>query len=76
MFTTAPFVHEYWEEVYLIEGDLTIGNDARDRGAENFLPGIYACRPPGAMPGSFKSNGDSLLPRVTAAASHPESDAG
>jgi len=28
IFTTAPFVHDYWEEVYLVEGDLTVGNDA------------------------------------------------
>ena len=28
VFTTAPFVHDYWEEVYLVEGDLTVGNDA------------------------------------------------
>jgi hypothetical protein len=26
--TTAPFVHGYWEEVYLIEGDLTVGDFA------------------------------------------------
>ena len=25
VFTTEPFVHEYWEEVYLIDGDLTVG---------------------------------------------------
>ncbi|MEA2935770.1 MAG: hypothetical protein QOD74_2416, partial [Variibacter sp.] len=25
VFTTKPFVHDYWEEVYLISGDLTVG---------------------------------------------------
>ena len=25
-YTTAPFVHDYWEEVYLISGDLTVGD--------------------------------------------------
>jgi hypothetical protein len=39
VFTTAPFVHEYWEEVYLISGDLTVGNDAAGRGGENYTPG-------------------------------------
>ena len=61
VFTTAPFVHEYWEEVYLISGDLTVGNDAQGRGGENFPPGTYACRPPGAGHGPFKSNGGCLL---------------
>ncbi len=25
-FTTEPFVHDYWEEVYLISGDLVVGD--------------------------------------------------
>ena len=56
VFTTAPFVHDYWEEVYLIEGDLTVGNDAQGNGGEGFAPGTYACRPPGVVHGPFKSN--------------------
>jgi hypothetical protein len=61
VFTTAPFVHEYWEEVYLIEGDLTVGNDPQGNGGKSFAPGTYACRPPGAPHGPFKSNGGCLL---------------
>jgi hypothetical protein len=61
VFTTAPFVHEYWEEVYLIEGDLTVGNDAEGKGGESFAPGTYACRPPGAVHGPFKSKSGCLL---------------
>jgi len=61
VFTTAPFVHDYWEEVYLIEGDLTVGNDAQGRGGEPFAPGTYACRPPGAVHGPFKSDAGCLL---------------
>ena len=61
VYTTKPFVHEYWEEVYLIAGDLTVGNDAAGRGGESFPPGTYACRPPGAVHGPFKSNGGCLL---------------
>ena len=61
VFTTAPFVHDYWEEVYLIAGDLTVGNDASGNGGESFAPGTYACRPPGAAHGPFKSNGGCLL---------------
>lgn len=61
VFTTAPFVHEYWEEVYLLEGDLTVGNDAAGNGGESFPPGTYACRPPGAVHGPFKSHDGCLL---------------
>lgn len=61
VFTTEPFVHEYWEEVYLISGDLTVGNDARGDGGESFLAHTYACRPPGAPHGPFKSEAGCLL---------------
>ena len=61
VYTKAPFVHDYWEEVFLVEGDLTVGNDAQGLGGENFAAGTYACRPPGAAHGPFKSNGGCLL---------------
>ncbi|HEX3861032.1 MAG TPA: cupin domain-containing protein [Stellaceae bacterium] len=61
VFTTEPFVHDYWEEVYLIEGELTVGNDADGNGGEVFVAGTYACRPPGAAHGPFKSAGGCLL---------------
>ena len=61
VFTTAPFVHEYWEEVYLIDGDLTVGNDAEGNGGDAFVRGTYACRPPGAVHGPFKSERGCLL---------------
>jgi hypothetical protein len=61
VFTTAPFVHDYWEEVYLVSGDLTVGNDPEGHGGESFNPNTYACRPPGAAPGPFKSEAGCLL---------------
>jgi len=61
VFTTAPFVHEYWEEVYLVSGDLTVGNDENGEGGEPFQPHTYACRPPGAAHGPFKSHNGCLL---------------
>lgn len=61
VYTTAPFVHEYWEEVYLVSGDLTVGNDEKGEGGEVFDPNTYACRPPGAPHGPFKSNGGCVL---------------
>jgi hypothetical protein len=61
VFTTAPFVHDYWEEVYLMSGDLTVGNDDRGNGGKSFAPHTYACRPPGAYHGPFKSETGCLL---------------
>jgi hypothetical protein len=61
VYTTAPFVHGYWEEVYLLSGDLTVGNDANGNGGEKFGPNTYACRPPGAFHGPFKSENGCLL---------------
>ncbi|MGF1608431.1 MAG: hypothetical protein ACFCUQ_03480 [Kiloniellales bacterium] len=59
--TTAPFVHDYWEEVYLVSGDLIVGNDRNGQGGEPFAPNTYACRPPGTLHGPFKSEGGCLL---------------
>lgn len=61
VFTTKPFVHDYWEEVYLVSGDLTVGNDENGEGGERFAPNTYACRPPGVYHGPFKSEGGCLL---------------
>ncbi|MGR3342288.1 MAG: cupin domain-containing protein [Paracoccaceae bacterium] len=48
--TVAPneFLHDYWEEVYLIDGHLNAG------GVEFHAP-AYACRPPGTPHGPFAS---------------------
>ena len=61
VYTTKPFVHDYWEEVYLVAGDLTVGNDENGEGGEAFDPNTYACRPPGAVHGPFKSEKGCLL---------------
>jgi ChrR Cupin-like domain len=60
-FTTAPFVHDHWEEVYLLSGDLIVGNDAQGRGGESFSSPTYACRPPGVHHGPFKSEKGCML---------------
>jgi hypothetical protein len=60
-FTTEPFVHDYWEEVYLISGDLIVGDDRKGKGVEIFGPNTYACRPPGIYHGPFRSEGGCLL---------------
>ena len=61
VFTTEPFVHEYWEEVFLVSGDLTVGNDRQGKGGESFPPFTYACRPPGEFHGPFRSDGGCIL---------------
>jgi hypothetical protein len=61
VFTTKPFVHDYWEEVYLVSGDLTVGNDEKGMGGTSYKPNTYACRPPGAYHGPFKSERGCLL---------------
>lgn len=54
VYTTQPFVHDHWEEVYVISGDLIVN----DRICE---PHTYACRPPHTPHGPFKSNTGCLL---------------
>ena len=53
-YTTKPFVHDHWEEVYVISGDLIVN----DRPCE---PHTYACRPPHTPHGPFRSNTGCLL---------------
>jgi len=60
-YSTVPFIHEYWEEVFLLEGDLIVGNDADGRGGELFTGYTYACRPPGVAHGPFRSERGCLL---------------
>ncbi len=63
-FTTAPFVHDYWEEVWLVSGDLIVGNDAQGNGGVPFTSSAYACRPPGAAHGPFKSETGCVLMEI------------
>jgi hypothetical protein len=60
-YTTAPFVHDHWEEVFLVSGDLVVGNDDAGRGGESFEAPTYACRPPGVLHGPFKSERGCVL---------------
>ena len=60
-FTTAPFIHDHWEEVYLLSGDLIVGNDDKGHGGKQFTGTTYACRPNGVFHGPFKSEYGCLL---------------
>ena len=61
VYTTAPFVHNHWEEVYLLSGDLIVGNNVEGEGGEAFHSPTYACRPPGVFHGPFKSEQGCML---------------
>ena len=62
--STETFVHEYWEEVLLISGDLVVGTGDSEAGEESFQPYTYACRPPGVHHGPFRSESGCLLVEV------------
>ncbi len=49
-YTAEVVSHSYWEEVYLLAGDMTVGAGSQ---AETFRAPTYACRPPGAVHGPF-----------------------
>ena len=53
-FTTEPFKHDYWEEIFQISGTLTVGG-------KTFGPMTYACRPPHTPHGPFSSKEGCLL---------------
>jgi hypothetical protein len=46
--TTETIAHDFWEEVWILEGELT------DLGkGQTFTAGMYACRPPGMPHGPY-----------------------
>lgn len=51
--------HEFWEEVYIVEGSIT---DLRLH--ETFTAGMYACRPPGMAHGPWRSDDGCLTFQV------------
>jgi len=60
--TEKPFVHDYWEEVYLLQGDLVVGDPSSH--TASFQAHTYACRPPGVFHGPFRSETGCLLLEV------------
>ena len=61
VYSEVPFVHDHWEEVFLFQGDLIVGNDNQGRGGEQFFALTYAIRPPGTPHGPFKSEKGCVL---------------
>ena len=50
-----PVVHDFHEEVLVLQGALVVGCDAEGHGGEAFAAPTFACRPPGAVHGPFAS---------------------
>ena len=48
--------HEFWEETFILQGSLY---DAKND--VSYLPGYYACRPPGMKHGPFSSPTGCLM---------------
>ncbi len=57
--TFEPFSHPYWEEVYLVEGELVMKEDEQVLSAP-----AYVIRPPGTPHGPFVSPKGCLLLEV------------
>lgn len=60
-FSEEPFIHDHWEEVFVVQGDLIVGNDRNGNGGEQFIAPAYACRPPNVAHGPFTSRTGCLL---------------
>ena len=55
--TTETIAHDFWEEVWILEGELI---DLGKR--QTFTAGMYACRPPGMIHGPYRvPNGCTTL---------------
>jgi hypothetical protein len=59
--TTEPFIHDYWEEVYLLSGDLVVGDERSGLTPQSYSANTYACRPPVVHHGPFRSSTGCLL---------------
>jgi hypothetical protein len=53
-------VHEYWEEIYLISGDLCL-IDEKGKKIKNFDAPAFVCRPAGEVHGPFSSEAGCLM---------------
>jgi hypothetical protein len=59
--TSEPVVHDFWEEIYVVSGDLMVHTGGRGESWRTFGPHTHACRPPGVRHGPFQSKGGCLI---------------
>lgn len=56
-----PVIHDFHEEVLVVEGDFIVGCDAQGHGGSRFGPYTFACRPPQVWHGPFATQNGCLL---------------
>lgn len=56
-----PVIHDFHEEVFIVEGEFMVGCDSAGQGGERFGPYSYACRPPQVWHGPFASPAGCVL---------------
>lgn len=56
-----PVIHDFHEEVFIVEGELMVGCDSAGQGGERFGPYTFACRPPQVWHGPFASRAGCVL---------------
>ena len=61
--TSETIAHDFWEEVWILEGGVTDVGKAR-----TFEAGMYACRPPGMRHGPYRSERGCLMFEIRYAA--------
>lgn len=64
-YTRQTLVHDYWEEVFVLSGDLVPLDGTADGESDASAPGEndyrYSCRPPGTPHGPFRSHRGCVL---------------
>lgn len=65
--------HDYWEETYLVSGDLS-SLDRRGREIARSDAPAYVCRPPGEVHGPFASERGCLLLTIEYYVSEPKAE--
>jgi len=57
--TPAAHTHDYWEEIYMLEGEMIVGDG---NGGERSVPSpSYACREPGFLHGPVRTETGCMM---------------
>ncbi len=59
--TPEAHAHDYWEEIYVLEGAMIVADEAADGGERVVAAPAYACREPGFMHGPVRTVAGCLL---------------
>lgn len=60
-YSTEPFIHDHWEEVFVLEGELIVDSDKNGKGGVPYPKNTHCCRPPNIFHGPFRSEHGCLL---------------